>query len=166
MLPQLDKLLKLLKEADVEFIVIGGVAMVAHGSAHVTFDLDICYRRTKENIERTCTALAPFHVKLRGTSGGLDLPFRFDAETVRRGLNFTLDTDLGDIDLLGEVSGIGTYEQMLPSTVLRTIDSIKCQILTIDGLIRAKKAAGRKKDLSAIEELEGLKDLKNRLGDN
>ncbi len=52
MLPQLDKFLKLLKDADVEFIVIGGVAMVAHGSAHVTFDLDICYRRTGENIER------------------------------------------------------------------------------------------------------------------
>lgn len=165
MLPQLDKFLKLLKDADAEFIVIGGVAMVAHGSAHVTFDIDICYRRTRENIEKICSVLAPFHARLRGASGALPLPFRLDSETVRRGLNFTLDTALGDIDLLGEVSGIGTYEQMLLLSELKTIEEIECRILTIDGLLRAKKAAGRKKDLTAIEELEGLKDLKNRLGD-
>src|SRR5215475_8219685 len=105
MLPQIEKILELLKNADVEFIVIGGVAMVAHGSAHVTFDIDFCYRRTQENIEKICAVLAPFHIKLRGAP--TDLPFRFDPETVRHGLNFTLDSDLGDIDLLGEVSGIG-----------------------------------------------------------
>jgi hypothetical protein len=98
MLPQIETILKLLKNADVEFIVIGGVAMVAHGSAHVTFDIDICYRRTKENITKVCEVLAPFQVKLRGAPSELPLPFRFDVETVRRGLNFTLDSDLGDID--------------------------------------------------------------------
>jgi hypothetical protein len=164
MLPEIEKFLILLKDADVEFIVIGGVAMVAHGSAQVTFDIDVCYRRTSENIGKICSVLAPFKVKLRGAPA--ELPFRFDLETVRRGLNFTLDTDLGDIDLLGEVSGIGNYEQMLPFSELKAVDAITCRILTIDGLIRAKKAAGRKKDLNAIEELEGLKDLKNRLGDN
>lgn len=165
MLPQIETFLKLLKDAGVEFVVIGGVAMVAHGSAHVTFDIDICYRRTKENIEKIAAVLAPFHAKLRGAPSEVPLPFRFDPETIRRGLNFTLDTDLGDIDLLGEVSGIGTYEQMLPFSELKPVDAIECRILTIDGLIRAKRAAGRKKDLIGIEELEGLKDLKNRLGD-
>jgi predicted nucleotidyltransferase len=165
MLPQIETILKLLKNADVEFIVIGGVAMVAHGSAHVTFDIDICYRRTKENITKVCEVLAPFQVKLRGAPSELPLPFRFDVETVRRGLNFTLDSDLGDIDLLGEVSGIGTFEQVLPFSEIKSVDAIECRILTIEGLIRAKKAAGRKKDLTAIEELEGLKDLKTRLGE-
>ena len=165
MLPQIEKILKLLKDADVDFIVIGGVAMVAQGSAHVTFDIDFCYRRTKENIGKLCAVLAPFNIKLRGAPSELPLPFRFDPETIHRGLNFTLDSDLGDIDLLGEVSGVGTYEQMLPFSEVKAIDAIECRILTIDGLIRAKKAAGRKKDLTAIEELEGLKDLKNRLGE-
>jgi hypothetical protein len=108
--------------------------------------------------------MAPSHVKLRGAPSELPLPFRFDPETVRRGLNFTLDSGLGDLDLLGEVSGIGTFEQMLPLSEVKAVDAVECRIFTIEGLIRAKRTAGRKKDLITIEELEGLKDLKNSSG--
>ena len=105
-------LITLLTEGGVEFIVIGGVAATIHGSAHITVDLDLLYRRTPENIERLAAVLAPIQPYLRGAPEGL--PFQFDAATIHRGLNFTLQTTLGDLDLLGEVAGAGTYDSVLP----------------------------------------------------
>jgi len=89
-----------LADGGVEFIVVGGFAAVVHGSARVTFDVDVVYRRSTENIARLVLALTPYHPYLRGAPPGL--PFRWDAATVQHGLNFTLKTDIGDVDLLGE----------------------------------------------------------------
>jgi len=102
MIPNAGKVLPILNEGEVEYVVVGGVALVAHGSARATFDIDLCYKRSKANIEKLCRALQPFHPRLRGAPK--DLPFRLDAKTIAAGLNFTLVTDLGDIDLLGEVA--------------------------------------------------------------
>jgi len=162
MAPNFEKLLALFSDAKVEIVVIGGVAMNAQGSAYVTFDLDLCYRRTKENIARMCDALAPHQPRLRGAPE--NLPFRLDAETVGRGLNFTLITNLGDLDLLGEVAGIGSYDAVLQTSELREIEGKKYLVLSLAGLIQSKRAAGRKKDLNALPELEGLRDLKERMG--
>jgi hypothetical protein len=109
-----------------------------------------------------CDALAPYQPRLRG--GPENLPFRFDAETVRRGLNFTLTTSLGDLDLLGEVTGIGSYDAVLQTSEWREIEGKKYLVLSLAGLIQAKRAAGRKKDLNALPELEALRDLKERMG--
>src|SRR5438128_4509354 len=98
---EFEKLLRVLKEGGVEFIVVGGVAAVAHGSARLTQDLDLVYGRTSENIDRLVSTLEPLRPYLRGAPPGL--PFRLDAPTIRRGLNFTLTTSLGALDLLGEV---------------------------------------------------------------
>lgn len=163
MIPDPEKILPILNDARVEYIVIGGVAMVAHGSARATFDIDLCYKRSKENIERLCRALQPFHPRLRGAPK--DLPFQFDARTVNSGLNFTLVTDLGDIDLLGEVAGLGFYEAVFNSSEIKNLERIPCQVLTLDGLLRAKSAAGRDKDIEALKEIKGLKELKDRLGE-
>jgi hypothetical protein len=81
---------RVLAGADVEFIVVGGVAARAHGSARLTNDLDVLYRRTPENMNRLVTALGPHAPYLRGAPPGL--PFLWDADTLRRGLNFTLTT--------------------------------------------------------------------------
>ena len=98
---KVETLLKDLHRLDVEFVIIGGMAAVAHGSAYLTLDLDLCYSRKKENVEKLAQALASFHPRLRGAPA--DLPFRLDAATLRSGLNFTLTTDVGDLDILGEV---------------------------------------------------------------
>ena len=76
------------------------------------------------------------------------------------GLNFTLVTDLGNIDLLGEIAGFGSYEEIVANSETVELYGIPCRILTLDGLIRAKRAAGREKDLRLIPELEALKALK------
>src|SRR5262249_58311828 len=90
----------------------------------------------------------------------LGLPFRFDVPTIRAGLDFTLTTALGDVNLLGEVSGLGGYEQVLQQSEVRTVFDLSLHVLTIDGLIAAKKAAGRKKDRDHLLELEELKKLR------
>lgn len=163
MTPQPEEVIRLLNDAGVEYVVIGGVAMVAHGSARATFDFDVCYHRSSENIDRLCRALAPHHPSLRGAPHGL--PFRFEPETVKAGLNFTLATDLGDIDLLGEVAGLGSYESVAGASEVKVIGAGQCMVLSIDGLLKTKRAIARKKDMDGIEELEALRDLRKRLGE-
>ncbi len=152
-------LLRVLLEHKVEFIVIGGVAMIAHGSHHVTADMDICYNRTPGNLAAVAAAMTSLHAYLRGVPKGL--PFRTDVPTLQSGLNFTLETDAGDLDILGEVSGVGYYAQALAQSEERELYGSKVRILSLDGLIAAKKAAARNKDKSHLLELEALKKLRD-----
>jgi len=148
------KILELLEQGEINFIVVGGLAAAAHGTARSTSDVDVVYARDADKIRRLAAALAPHNPYLRGAPPGL--PFRFDEKTIAMGLNFTLRTDLGDVDLLGEIVGGGKFEDLLPRSVEMTLYGTKCLCLDIPALIRAKRAAGRPKDLEAIAELEAL----------
>ena len=150
-----ERLLTALTHAGVEFIIIGGFAATAHGSAHVTVDLDVVYSRTADNIGRLALALEPLRPYLRGAPPGL--PFRFDSDTIRQGLNFTLVTQAGDLDLIGEATGGGTYEALLPHSEVRDVAGLECRFVDLQTLIRLKRAAGRPKDLERIAELEALR---------
>jgi len=152
-------ILQLLNTHRVEFVVIGGLAMISHGSAYVTKDVDVCYSRSPENIAALAAACASVHPYLRGAPPGL--PFRFDPLTIQAGLNFTLTTELGDVDLLGEVSGIGTYDKVVAMSAEREIYGLRIRILSLEGLIAAKKAAGRTKDKLHLLELEELKKMRD-----
>jgi hypothetical protein len=156
---EVKKILSLLTTHQVQFILIGGLAMRVHGSAHITEDLDVCYSRAPQNIVALASAFETIHPYLRGAPAGL--PFHFDVPTILAGLNFTLISDLGDIDLLGEVSGIGNYEKALPQSEKRTIFELPVPVLSLDGLIAAKKAAGRGKDRQHLLELEELKKMRD-----
>ncbi len=149
------RLLRVLLDDAVEFILVGGVAGVLHGAARATYDVDVVYRRSPDNLSRLVEALAPHGPYLRGAPSGL--PFSFDVETLRRGLNFTLTTALGDIDLLGDVTGGGRYEDLLAHSQPIPLLGTTCQCVTLEGLIRLKRAAGRPKDIEAIAELEALR---------
>jgi hypothetical protein len=153
-------LIRLLTQHNVEFIIVGGAAATAHGSARLTQDLDIAYRRTPENISRLVAGLAPHSPYLRGAPPGL--PFRFDAETITRGLNFTLITDLGDLDLFGEITGGGGYDDLLPHTLVLNLFGVSCRCLALRRLIEVKRAAGRPRDLEAVAELEALLEMQER----
>jgi predicted nucleotidyltransferase len=147
-------LLKRLSDAGVEFVVVGGVAVIARGYVRATLDLDICYARTPENVERLVAALAPIHPRLRGAPA--ELPFLWDARTLRNGLNFTLVTDEGEIDLLGEVTGLGNYGDIALRATEIEIHGARVRVLALDDLIRSKAAAGRAKDLIDLEALRAL----------
>ncbi|HET9489197.1 MAG TPA: hypothetical protein VFR64_05525 [Methylomirabilota bacterium] len=95
-------LLRALADAGVECILVGGVAAIVHGSVRLTRDVDVVYRRSAENLQRLVLGLAPYHPYPRGAPPGL--PFRWDVATLERGLNFTLTTDVGDLDAFGEIT--------------------------------------------------------------
>lgn len=153
-------LMTLLAQSGIDFIIVGGAAATAHGSARLTEDLDIVYCRTPENISRLVQALAPYKPYLRGAPPGL--PFSWDERTVQRGLNFTLITRLGALDLLGEVTGGGDYEKLLPHSIHLRLYGVECLCLGLERLIYVKRAAGRPKDLETIAELEAILEEQQR----
>jgi hypothetical protein len=151
-----DTLLGTLGRHEVAFIVVGGAAAIAHGSARLTQDLDIVYDRSSANLDRLVAALADQKPYLRGAPSGL--PFLWDRATLARGLNFTLVTSLGDIDLLGEIPGGGAYQDLLVGAIELHVFQTRCLCLSLPQLIRAKRAAGRPKDLEALAELEAIEE--------
>jgi predicted nucleotidyltransferase len=157
------RLLRVLSDAEVRFIVIGGLAMRAHGSSRITDDVDICYARDSENLERLVTALGPLSPRLRGAPA--DLPFIFDARTLKAGLNFTFETDIGAIDLLGEVAGLGGFSEANAGAVRIDLEGAEVLVIGLDGLESSKRAAGRKKDLLDLEEIAEIRRQLARLAD-
>jgi predicted nucleotidyltransferase len=151
-----NALLWLLAENEVEFIIVGGAAATAHGSARLTLDLDVVYRRSTENIARIVEALTPIKPYLRGAPPGL--PFDWSVPTLKKGLNFPLVTTLGALDLLGEIVGGGGFEQLYPETIEVEIAGVKCLCLNLERLIAVKRAAGRPKDLEVMAELQQIQD--------
>jgi predicted nucleotidyltransferase len=152
-----ESALRALVDSGVQFIVVGAYAAFAHGSNQLTHDLDICYERTTENMRRLASALAPHRPRLRGIPE--QVPFIFDERTLSQGMNFTLDTDMGEIDLLGELSGIGQFPELIKDTQIVGLHGRTIRIASLDAIIRSKQAAGREKDRAILPELEALKEL-------
>ena len=157
--PNYEHLLRLLADAEVNIIVIGAVAMNMRDADFVTQDLDVCYQQSPQNAERICRALGPICQTIRSAfTDTIDL-----LATNPRGGNFK--TDLGDIDLLVEVAGLGNYEAVSQCATLVTLEDITMQALTLDGLIKAKEAAGRSKDLVHLITLRALKEMEDKEAD-
>lgn len=154
-------ILKVLVHGGVEFILIGGMAANFHGAIRSTSDVDVLYRRDAANVARLAAAMQKVHPTLRGAPPGL--PFKFDPRTIERGLNFTLATDLGPVDLLGEVAGGGTYDALLEHSELGNVMGVECRCVDLDTLIKLKRAAGRPKDFEAIAELEALREERDAM---
>lgn len=153
--------LELLGRHEIECVIVGGVAGTLHGSIIPTTDLDVCYSRTAVNLENLASALLSVNARLRNAPP--NLPFILDAETLRKGLNFTFITDVGDLDLLGEVRGIGYYDKVVEDASSFKVVGYEFRVISLQKLILAKRTAGRGKDLIAVAELEailaGLSDL-------
>jgi hypothetical protein len=106
-------------------------------------------------------ALQSVHARLRNAPE--NLPFILGAETFRRGLNFTFSTDIGSLDLLGEVRGLGYYEDVLPGSLIFELFGYAFPIVNIVKLILAKRTAGRPKDMIVVAELEALLEQQTKL---
>lgn len=150
--------LRLLGEYKVKCVIINGVAAAIHGSLLLTNDLDICYSRDSTNLQQLAAALQSVRARLRSIPEGL--PFILDSETLKRGLNFTFTTDIGDLDLLGEVPGVGHYEAVLADSITVELFDYSFAVIDIGKLIAAKRAAGRPKDLIAVPELEAIQEAR------
>jgi hypothetical protein len=149
-----DQAVRALVDAGVEFVLIGGWCAILHGSSFMTDDLDICFSRKRQNVRRLVQALAPYHPRLRDLPAAV--PFIWDDATLRNGTIFTLHTDLGPVDLLAEVEGLGTFEDLEPASVWVEAFDRRLRTLDLKSLIQSKRAAGREKDLRVLPELESL----------
>lgn len=149
--------LELLTERNVRFVVIGGVAARLHGSNVITSDLDICYARDDENLERLSAVLAGLGARLRGAPK--DVRFLLDAKTLRMGDHFTFDTRMGALDIPGTPARMaGGYEALERGAEEFDLDGVSVKVASIDDLIAMKRSAGRPKDLRMVEELGALRD--------
>lgn len=153
---KIEEVIKTLSKAKVEYVIIGGVAFNTHSSGYVTYDFDFCYSRLDKNLERIIEALSQYNPRPRDFP--VELPFIFDKTTLKNATNFTFQSDIGDIDMLAEVAGIGSFPDVLDHSDIFHLYSYDVNILSIDGLIKAKRAAGRTKDLLVLPELEALKE--------
>lgn len=143
---------------EVRFVVVGGLAMRALGSAVVTDDLDICYDAERENVERLSALLVSWNAYLRGAPP--DLPFVADARQFRTTPVMTLTTDHGWMDVMDMVRGVGSYPEVLRASVEARLGGAPVRVLDLPGLIAAKRAAGRIKDRQHLVELEALLELR------
>lgn len=144
----------------VDFVVIGAFAGRLLGSPTVTRDLDVCYSREPDNLERLAAALIELNARLRGAPAGL--PFRLDARSLRMGDSFTFETDAGDLDVLGTPTGTTGYLDLVRGAQLVDLDGLRVRVVHIDDLIRMKRAAGRPKDLIEAEVLGALREELDR----
>lgn len=159
--PQLRPLFEILNRHGVDFVVVGGIAGGAHGSAMATFDLDVAYARDDANLDRLAAALAEMDVKLRGVAE--DLPFQVDAKTLANGSNFTFETTYGSFDILGDVNGMRDYESLRLGSESQVISGAEVRVASIGDLIAMKRAANRPKDQVAVEEYIVIADEQKRL---
>lgn len=149
---------RLLSKADVDFVIVGGIAIRSHGGNYVTEDLDICYSRDRENLKKLAGVLIPLKPRPRGKGFPEGLPFIFDWTTIQHGTNFTFTTSMGDVDLLGEVKGIGIYDDLIEHSITVDLEGFPTHILSIPALIVAKEAAGREKDQPGLKVLYALRE--------
>lgn len=161
-MPRFDpyRMLRELHDEGVRFVVIGGIGAAALGSPSLTKDLDICYERSRDNLERLSRVLFRLGAKLRGAPE--DIPLRPDPPTLAAGDHFTFTTDAGDFDCMGTPSGSHGYEDLAERAVRMDMDGIEIMVASVDDLIRMKQAAGRPKDLIEVEVLGALRDELDR----
>ena len=153
-------LLRALTSHGVDFVVIGGIAMVFHGSTRVTQDLDVCVAPDQTNLDVLGHALIALGARLRGIEG--DVPFSPDGRALRGLSVTTLDTTQGPIDLLREPAGAPPYEALRRRSERIEVDGMAVLVASLDDLAAMKRAAGRPKDELDLEEIEVIRRLRSR----
>jgi predicted nucleotidyltransferase len=162
--PDLDveRLLDVLTDNAVDFVVIGGIAAVLHGSARATFDLDVCCAPAPENLERLGQALAVLGARLRGVPD--DVPFAPDAATLRQIDVLTLSTSAGDLDVLRSPAGAPRYDVLARRADRVEIDGTEILVASVEDLMAMKEASDRPKDRADLAELEAILRLRQSDG--
>jgi predicted nucleotidyltransferase len=155
------RLLRELVAHGVDFVVVGGVAMIGHGSARNTNDLDICYATDAANLETLGSVMVKLRASLRGITE--DVPFVPDARTLRRTSILKLTTDDGELDLLVSPAGAPPYARLRERAERVKMDDLAFLIASLDDLESMKRSANREKDRLDLEEIEVIRRLRREL---
>jgi predicted nucleotidyltransferase len=160
--PDFEGVLRSLVEANVRFVLVGGLAMIAHGAANLTVDVDCLYARSPENIERIIEALRTVHPQLRTASQ--PVPIQWAPDFFRNVLNVTLSTDLGSLDLLAEAPGADDFEAVWERAEEMRLFGLPVRVASLEDLIRMKSSTGRPKDKEHAMQLKALQKLLGERG--
>ncbi len=158
-----DTILARLGDRAVDYVVVGGIAAQAHGSAQFTGDLDICYSTDTENLERLGKALGDLDARLRGVAE--NVPFMPDVRTLRQTQVLTLATPFGPLDVLAAPEGSPGYEHLRDRALTVEWAGTTIKVASLEDLIAMKRAAGRPKDLLSVEELDAIQRLLDERGE-
>ena len=153
----LERLLARLVEHEIEFVIVGGFAAFAHGASIVILDvLDVCCRMTTENLLKLQEALKDLNPVHRMTPQ--KIPLTLTPENCIGLKNIYIQSEWGQLDCLGEVTGVGDYDAVLENSIEVDLGYCRCRVLEIEPLIRAKEAMSRPKDIPAILQLKAIKE--------
>ena len=154
---EINRLFQRLCDAEIDFVIVGGFAATLHGSSLVTRDLDVCAILSHENVEKLREALRDLQPRHRLTPQKLSFLDNPDPGVEVR--NLYLITDLGPVDVLSSILGVGDFDRVRAGSILVELFGRSCRVISLDDLIRAKEALGRDKDLLAAKELRAVRDI-------
>ena len=153
----LKKTVRAFHQAGIDFVLIGGVAMIAHGANVQTQDADFAYAVAPENLERLVAFLPTIHARVSGRPAGDN--FVITPATLAGVRFLNLYTDLGEIDLMRDIPGIDSLTGLAERAVPMDLGGFVVRVASLDDLIAMKRAANRPKDQAHLYELLALKKL-------
>jgi len=159
-MPSSLEILKRLVEKEVDFVLVGGMASVAHGSSMVTEDLDVCARLDTANASRILQAIGDLDPKWRTNPRHPALTS--DPSVLATFNNLYLLTNLGIVDVLGEITGIGSFDEVKRRSIEIQVAGVRCRVMDLSSLIESKRAIGRPKDIHVARELEAIQETCRR----
>ena len=154
---KLNDAVRAFQEAGIDFVVIGGLAMVAHGSSYITRDVDVAYSIDNDNLKRLATFLSAINPRLLGGSTSDQIVITITALQRVKFLN--LFTDLGEIDVMREIAGVESFAGLWERAVAMDMGGFTVRVASLDDLIAMKRAANRPKDQLHLFELMQIKAL-------
>ena len=150
-----EPFVRLLRRHGVDFVVIGGIAEQVMGGARPTYDVDLCYKRDRQSLERLAAALRELRPTLRGAPP--DLPFVIDAQSLALGANYTFVTEHGPLDLLGIVDPLGNFDDIDPRAEVYSYEGSPLRVIALEDLIRVKEHIKRDKDRESLAQLYAIR---------
>jgi hypothetical protein len=145
-----------LERHGVRYVVIGGVAAILHGAAHVTTDVDVVPQDARDNLERLSDALKEIHARIRVSGEPDGVPFDHSAESLARVRIWNLQTDIGDLDVTFEPSGTHGYDDLKRDAIVMRLRSGNVPVASLADVIRSKEAADRPRDRAVLPGLRAL----------
>ncbi|HEU5134424.1 MAG TPA: hypothetical protein VFU13_04695 [Steroidobacteraceae bacterium] len=157
---ELNRLLQRLFEADIDFVIVGGFGAMLHGSSLLTRDLDVCAVLTADNLDKLRETFGDLHPTHRLTPQRISFLENPEPGTALK--NLYLQTDLGPLDLMSSITGVGDYARVVAGSIEIELFGHRVRVIGLTDLILAKEALGREKDLLAVKELRAILEKTRR----
>ena len=151
-----QEIFAVLQRHGVRYVLVGGLAAVLHGAAHLTTDVDVVPEESPDNLRRLSEALRELGARIRVTGEPDGVPFDASTESLARVRMWNLQTDEGDLDIAFEPSGTHGYDDLVRDVVVMRVRGLDVPVASLADVIRSKEAAGRERDRAV---LPGLREL-------